>query len=288
MYLHKSRKRFRGLIKETVPMKTRTPLLTKISYTTAICLAGFSGAVATFGMTKLVPGGEIVVAGLGLLFEAGKLTSFAVLHRPLPRLLKIGLAAVGITLMTANVAGVSGFLSAAYERQQLNVRAAAHTEIETAHASASLVERQLAAAETNLAQARTQLVRARDDKGRIKAAQAIVTTATAERNELASRLTAAQSGQAKSEGDAINAGSEFAAIAFIAAATGASADKVAHAVILVIATMPDLLSVLLLLAAGHRAPAPIKVKRRKLRRPVPPKRRPPAVLKVVPIHDHAS
>jgi hypothetical protein len=59
-----------------------------------------------------MPGAEIVVGAMGLLFEAGKLTSFAMLHRrSLPRLLRGALATVGLTLMTANVAGVSGFLS---------------------------------------------------------------------------------------------------------------------------------------------------------------------------------
>ncbi len=87
--------------------------LNNISYTTAISLAAFSGGVATFGMMKLVPGAEIVVGTMGLLFEAGKLTSFAMLHRgSVPRLLRGALATVGVTLICANVAGVSGFLSA--------------------------------------------------------------------------------------------------------------------------------------------------------------------------------
>src|SRR6516162_9025996 len=74
--------------------------LTNISYTTAISLAAFSGGVATFGMMKLVPGAEIVVGAMGLLFDAGKLTSFAMLHRrSVPRVLRGALAAVGVTLM---------------------------------------------------------------------------------------------------------------------------------------------------------------------------------------------
>src|SRR5712672_124727 len=93
--------------------------LNTISYTTAIGLAGFSGAVATVGMMKLVPGGELVVGAMGVLFEAGKLTSFAMLHRKTPpRILKIALAGVGLTLVAANVAGVSGLLSSAYEHRQ--------------------------------------------------------------------------------------------------------------------------------------------------------------------------
>src|SRR6266436_8418933 len=102
--------------------------LNTIRYTTAISLAAFSGAVATVGMMKLVPDGELVVGAMGVLFEAGKLTSFAMLHRKAaPRLLKIALAGVGLTLMTANVAGVSGLLSGAYEHRQINAQATAHT-----------------------------------------------------------------------------------------------------------------------------------------------------------------
>jgi hypothetical protein len=65
-------------------MKNRTPTSTKIAYATAIGLACFSGAVATYGLTKFAPSAEFVVAAMGVLFEAGKLTSFAIIHRPLP------------------------------------------------------------------------------------------------------------------------------------------------------------------------------------------------------------
>src|SRR5258706_106648 len=158
--------------------------LNNISYTTAISLAAFSGGVATFGMMKLVPGAEIVVGAMGLLFEAGKLTSFAMLHRrSVPRLLRGALATVGLTLMTANIAGVSGFLSHEYEKTGINAQATSHT--------------------------------------------------------------------AEVEGVAISATGEFAAVQFIAGATGASADTVAHAAILTISAVPDVLAVLLLLAAGY-------------------------------------
>src|SRR5260370_19865967 len=98
-----------------VPMKSKTPILTKISYTTAICLAGFSGSVACYGLSKFTRGSEPVVIVMCALFEAGKLVSFAVIHRPLPRSLKCALVAVGLVLMGLNIAGVSGFLSNAYE-----------------------------------------------------------------------------------------------------------------------------------------------------------------------------
>jgi hypothetical protein len=256
--------------------------LRNLSYTTAICLAGFSGAVATYGMTKLVPGGELVVASMGVLFEAGKLSSFALLHcGAIPRLLKIGLAAVGTTLVAANIAGVSGLLSNAYERSQIGAKATAHTAQANAYAAADLVERQLAAAESNLAAARAALIKARDDRGRQKAAQAIVTAATAERDALVKQLAVARSTKAQAEGDAITAGSEFAAINFIAGATGASVDTVAHAAILTISAIPDVLAVLLLLAAGYVAPkAPVTS--RPVRKASQRKRTRQPALKVVP------
>jgi hypothetical protein len=228
--------------------------INNISYTTAISLAAFSGGVATFGMMKLVPGAEIVVGAMGLLFEAGKLTSFAMLHRrSVPRLLRGALATVGVTLICANVAGVSGFLSAQYERTHINAQATSHTAEQTAHAEASLLERQLAHAEAAVAQARTALVRARDDKGRVKAATSVLNVAVAERDSVLAKLSAANTVTAKAEGDAISAGSEFAAVQFIAGATGASADTVAHVAITTIAAVPDVLAVLLLVAAGYAA-----------------------------------
>src|SRR5258706_126451 len=187
------------------------PTLNTISYSTAIALAGFSGAVATVGMMNLVPGGEFVVGAMGLLFEAGKLTSFAMLHRKAaPRLLKVALAGVGATLVAANVAGVSGFLSNAYAHRQINAQATAHTAQANAYAAADLVERQLAAAESNLAAAWAALIKARDDRGRQKAAQAVITSATAERDTLVKQLAVARSSQAQAQGDAITASSEFA------------------------------------------------------------------------------
>jgi hypothetical protein len=226
--------------------------LDTISYTTAISLAAFSGGVATFGMMKLVPGAEIVVGVMGLLFEAGKLTSFAMLHRRnVPRLLRGALATVGLTLMTANIAGVSGFLSHEYERTHINAQATRHTAETSAHAEASLLDRQLAQADQGVAQSRTALVHARDDKGRVKAAQAILTASTAERDRLVAKLSAANATTAQVEGNAIASTSEFAAVQFIAGATGASTDTVAHAAILTISAVPDILAVLLLLAAGY-------------------------------------
>jgi hypothetical protein len=138
-----------------------TTKLNTFAYCTAISLATFSGGVAGFGMMKLVPGAEIVVGAMGILFEAGKLTSFAMLHRrAIPKILRLALAGVGLTLMAANIAGVSGFLSAQYERTHINAQATTHVAEANAYASADLVERQLASAESNLAQARAALVRA--------------------------------------------------------------------------------------------------------------------------------
>jgi hypothetical protein len=258
------------------------PTLNTFSYSTAIALAGFSGAVATYGMCKLVPGGELVVGAMGVLFEAGKLTSFAMLHRKAaPRLLKVALAGVGATLVAANVAGVSGFLSNAYEHRQINAQATAHTAQANAYAAADLVERQLAAAESNLAAARAALIKARDDRGRQKAAQAVITSATAERDTLVKQLAVARSSQAQAQGNAIEAGSEFAAINFIAGATGANVDTVAHAAILTISSVPDVLAVLLLLAAGYTAPKAPGARRPVRTSKVPRGRRSHPALKVV-------
>ena len=250
-----------------------TLALRYLSYTTAICPAGFSGAVATYGMTRLVPGGELVVGAMGALFEAGKLSSFALLHsKALPRLLKVGLATVGTTLMAANIAGVSGFLSSRYEQSHIKAQATGHVTQANAYAAADLLERQLAAAESSLAAARAALLKARDDKARQRAAQAVIATATAERDALVKQLAAARSNKAQAEGDALNAGSEFAAIQFIAGATGASTDTVAHAAILTISAVPDVLAVLLLLAAGFGAPKAL-TKVRQVRSRKPPRRR---------------
>src|SRR5260221_3124952 len=131
-------------------------------------------------------------------------------------------------------------------------------------------------------QARTALIRAKDDRGRVKAAQAVLTSTTADRDALVARLQAANSTTAQVDGVAISATGEFAAVQFIAGATGASADTVAHAAILTISAVPDVLAVLLLLAAGYSSPkapaAPVPVKARK---PASRRVRRPA-LKVIP------
>jgi len=256
-------------------MTTKTSPTNIIASTVAIGLAGFSGAVATYGLTKFAPGAELVIAAMGVLFEAGKLTSFAMLHKRMPRALKGALLVVGLVLMTLNIVGVSGFLSAAYERQQIGARATSHTAESTAHAEASLLERQLAQVEQAVAQARTAVVRARDDKGRVRAAQAVLNASTAERDAVLAKLSAANTATAKVEGDAINAGAEFAAIGFVSAATGLGTDVVAHQVIFIVAALPDTLAVLLLVAATCNRPVPAKTssprktikRRRTLRRP---------------------
>jgi hypothetical protein len=82
---------------------------------------------------------------------------------------------------------------------------------------------------------------------------------------------------AQVEGNAIASTSEFAAVQFIAGATGASPDTVEHAAIQTISAVPDILAVLLLLAAGYSKPAapveqpkpveevePVKVERKRI------------------------
>ncbi len=84
-------------------MKTKTSLLTKLTYTTAVALAIFSGGVSTYGLTKFAPGAEAVIAAMGLLFEAGKVVSFSLMHKQMPDALKGGLLIVGLVLMTLNI-----------------------------------------------------------------------------------------------------------------------------------------------------------------------------------------
>jgi hypothetical protein len=111
----------------------------------------------------------------------------------------------------------------------------------------------LAQAESNLAQGRQALVRARDDKARQRAAQAIITTVTAERDALVRQLAEARSTEAQAEGEQIGAAGEFAAVAYISSLTGASMDRVAQVFILLVSCLPDLLAITLLIAAGHSA-----------------------------------
>ena len=243
--------------------------LNTIAYGTAIGLAGFSGAIATYGLTKFCPGSEVAVGIMGALFEAAKLSSLALIHRKhLPLPLKCGLAAVSLTLMTANIAGVSGMLSAAYSEKQ-NAAAAKHSQ--TSHVAGAAVTDlrvQLAAADASIADARKAVLRARDDKSRVRAAQAFLTQATSDRTDLARRLETATTVQATSDADAIRASGEFAAVRFLAQSTGTSEDTMIHIVILIIASVPDLAAALLLWAAGHTAkPARVVRRKRKTRRP---------------------
>ena len=59
---------------------------------------------------------------------------------------------------------------------------------------------------------------------------------------------------------------------------GRSQDDVAHIFILIVSSLPDVLAVLLIIAAGYRQPRPVPVKRR--RKPTP-RRRKAAVLEMV-------
>jgi hypothetical protein len=232
--------------------------------------------VSTYGLTHFAPGAEWVIACMGLLFEVGKLCSFAVMHRRLPLLLKGGLLVVGVVLMGLNVVGVSGFLSNHFEREQLTARAASHTAEVEAKAQVAALERQLAAAETSVSKARDSMGKAKGDRDQIKAVIAVIASATTERDRLARDLAAAQLKQAKVEGNTIAANGEMAAIMVLAELTRTDVSTVAHRVFLAVASLPELLAVLLLLAAelGHRpaaqtvpvqvtapvpAPAPVQV-----------------------------
>jgi hypothetical protein len=268
-------------IVEKIQMAKRNPLKI-VALWTAIGLAGFSGTVATIGLARFCPGAEPVVIVMGALFELAKLSAFAMVHKTLPRTLKTALVSIGLILAGLNIVGMSGMLSASYTHRLLVGQATAHAAEATGHAEASLIERQLASAESNLVAARSALIRAKDDKARIRAAKQIVDQATAERDNLVKQLGAAQANQAKTEGEKIGAAGEFAAVAFIAAATGAQQDQVATMVIMIISALPDTLAILLLIAATYEKPAQHKPIRR--RRKVTPRRRPtsPAALRIVP------
>jgi hypothetical protein len=233
-------------------MKPNHPtIINAVAYGTAVALACFSSAIATYGLSRFVPDAGLIVAAMGLLFECAKLTSFSLLHRPLPRLLKITLAVAGLILMAANVAGVAGFLSSAYTARQLDADAK-HAETATVTAAeVADLRRQLDAADSQLAAARTGVLRAKADRDRIKAAQAAADRAQGERDRIADRLREATAAQAKGEASRIAAGAEYAAVVFIAAALGTNPDATARAVIAAIAALPDTLALLLLLAAGY-------------------------------------
>ena len=129
--------------------------LNNIAYGTAIGLAGFSGAIATYGLTKFCPGSEIAVGTMGALFEAAKLSSLALIHRKhLPLPIKTGLAAVSLTLMTANIAGVSGMLSAAYSARQNDSQATHKQAGIVTGAAVTDLRRQLDAADASIGLAR--------------------------------------------------------------------------------------------------------------------------------------
>jgi hypothetical protein len=236
----------------------------KFLYTTAIALAGFSGAVATYGLTKFAPGAEFVVGTMGVLFEVGKLTSLSLMHRPLPRSIKTGFIATSAVLMTLNVAGVSGMLSNAYSHRVIDRQASAHTTT----ADADLLQRQFSAAERQLSDANNALLRARDDKARQRAAKSAITAARSERDAITTKLAAAH----VAESDNMRASGEFAAIKFVADATGSDQDKVAHVMIATISAIPEALAFLLMLAASYVAP---KAKRAPAKRKPATKRKAP-------------
>jgi hypothetical protein len=224
--------------------------------TTAVGLVAFSGTISAYGLSKFCPGAELAIIVMAVLFECAKLTGFAMVHRPAPRALKVGLLSAGLLLMLLNIVGVAGFLSNAYTRSQIDSRSMSHTATATAHAEASLLERQLAQAEQVVSEARRSVLRARDDKGRVRAAQAALSASTAERDAILAKLSAANIATAKVEGAQIQAGGEFAAVVFLAQMFGTDQDVVARILIAVIAALPDILAALLIITIGYVAPKP--------------------------------
>lgn len=228
-------------------------VLTSIAYGTAILLAAFSGSVATYGLTKFAPGAELVIAVMGVLFEATKLTAFAMLHVRMPIALKGALVLIGLVLMTLNIVGVSGFLSNHYEKQAITAHAATHAvKVETG-ANVAVLKQQLASAEARVDKATESLGKAKGDRDQIRAVNALIAAASKERDGVAAQLVAAQGRDARAEGSAIEATGEFAAVVFVANALHTDKDQVAHYVLLGIASLPDVAAVLLLIGAGYAA-----------------------------------
>jgi hypothetical protein len=196
----------------------------------------------------------------------------------MPRTVKLGLGTIGAFLMVLNVIGVTGQLSSSYVHRQIDSNVASHNAQAIAAGDVADLEHQVAAIDATLAQATEAKIKARDDKDRRKAADAIVKQAKSDRDAIAAKLQTALAGKVKAEGESMSAAGEFAAVAFIASATGASMDRVANLVILVISTIPDLLAVLLLIAAGHKpvaTPAPKKRARKST-----PRRKPPVITRL--------
>jgi hypothetical protein len=90
----------------------------------------------------------------------------------------------------------------------------------------------------------------------VKAAQAILTAATADRDVILAKLSAANTTTAKMEGDSISASGEFAAVVFLASMFSIDQDMVAHILIEVVAALPDILAALLIVTIGYTAPKP--------------------------------
>lgn len=226
----------------------RATLLTWITYTVAIASALFSGAIATYGLTKLAPGAEYVVFVLGLVYEAGKLTSFAVLHS-VPFRFKVVLTAIGVVLMTLNIAGVSGFLSNAYERTAIEHRADDRTE--TTQEVLALLRSRVAAAEKAAGEASNAVLKAKANKGRVDAANAVLAARERDVDTATQKLEAAMAAHATAKAEVLKGGSEFAAVQFLAAAFQTGTDTITHGFILTLACIPDFLAVFLLLSAPY-------------------------------------
>src|SRR5260370_2121213 len=114
-------------------------------------------------MAKLLPGSEVIIWIMFGLLEAAKLTTWALISRPIPRLLKCGLIAVGLILVISNTAGVAAFLSNSYSRIEIENQAHQTVGNEQASSHVQIIEKQLEVSEKQLAASRTELLKSRDD-----------------------------------------------------------------------------------------------------------------------------
>jgi hypothetical protein len=257
----------------------------------AITCAASSGAVACYGLAKTIPGSEPFIVGFGILLEAIKLTAIANLGRDdLGPLMKASLVPVIAVLMISNIAGVSGLLSSAYQQKMLDSQAHTHHTGKINDAAVADLKAQIAAADTQIREANAMLLKAREDKDRAKAANAALKTATLTREALQARLSTAIKDQAQGEAEAITAGGEFGAVAFLAQTVGITPDLAARIVIVVLSSVPDVAACLLLLAStpsSPKAPLPQKtvetMQRRAMERRTRKQVVPPAAKSATPV-----
>src|SRR5260370_10005697 len=98
------------------PARHRAPVVTAVTLVAALALATVSAGFSITGMTSIFFGTFWPVLGMGVAFEAGKLSAVAWLrqHGPAARALKAALGILVAVLMGLNAIGAYGFLAKAH------------------------------------------------------------------------------------------------------------------------------------------------------------------------------